>query len=429
MLLWLFRFFTRKAASNRAEPRGPLPQSAPAVLTDAKTDPTPASSSGWIAALAGLDRRHLGQSLSVEALSDLAHAMTERPGVDEEEASRWFDERMRRPAVSIALEAPAVEGDRALAQRCHEAMAEELQRAAQETETEVLGAGAKLGGIYRETSAHAAGLKTMHAQFADQSNSGGETLGRVIAGQATALSAFPEAFDSICERLDAHRELATGAGVHTAQILRLAGAVDKITATINILGINALITAVQAGEHGAAFSVVANELRTLSAKTKEANESIASLARELSQTLPKLSENGEEISALCRGKSSELKQAVVEFASRLGTTYQDIQSSMVTAIEESAARGEAIAANCNDVLSHLQFQDRVAQRLTSARWISDLWVGTRPIEGDLGEAIERLRVGVERQARFQQNPTSGARTTRAVSREPAAEEAGELTFL
>ena len=62
----------------------------------------------------------------------------------------------------------------------------------------------------------------------------------------------------------------------------------------------------------------------------------------------------------------------------LGTTYQDIQSSMVTAIEESAARGAAIAANCNDVLSHLQFQDRVAQRLTSALWISDLWLGTQP---------------------------------------------------
>ena len=411
----LLRFFTRNSARESAQPGKPLSQPASNVTSDAKSDAssdaTSDTKSGWIAALASLDRRYLGQSLSVEALSDLAHAMTERPAADEEEAARWFDERMRRPMVSIALEPPAADdGDRALAQRCHHAIAEELQRAAQETETEVLGAGAKLGGIYRETSAHAAGLKTMHAQFVDRSNSGGETLGRVIAGQATALSAFPEAFDSICERLDAHRALATGAGVHTAQILTLAGAIDKITATINILGINALITAVQAGEHGAAFSVVANELRTLSAKTKAANESIASLARELSQTLPKLSENGEEISALCRGKSSELKQAVVEFASRLGTTYQDIQSSMVTAIEESAARGAAIAANCNDVLSHLQFQDRVAQRLTSALWISDLWLGTRPIEGDPGEAIERLRVGVERQARSQENPTSGVRS-------------------
>jgi hypothetical protein len=134
---------------------------------------------------------------------------------------------------------------------------------------------------------------------------------------------------------------------------------------------------------------------------------------------------------MCREKSSELKDAVVEFTSRLGSTYRDIQSTMVTAIHDSVARGESIASSCNDVLSHLQFQDRVQQRLLSAKGIMDLWRGIVPLEGDAQEAIQRLRVGTERLTRVHAPGASaraGADAPGSLRPTPSVD-AGELNFL
>jgi hypothetical protein len=197
------------------------------------------------------------------------------------------------------------------------------------------------------------------------------------------------------------RDMAGKAGENTSRILALATTVEKITTTINILGINALITAVHAGEHGAAFAVVANELRQLSSKTKQANESIAALARDLTKILPQLSEGGAQITELCRKRSGELESTIVDITTKLQSTYHSLQSSTVSAIEQAAGRGTSISTACNDVLSHLMFQDRLQQHLISATKIADLWNEGEAYDEGLPARIQRLRVGTERLSHHQ----------------------------
>ena len=395
---------------------------------------------GWVDAGDRIARRRGADSgLPLGALPELARAMALAPGASVESAEQTLVAILHRHpfvAAPVVAASAAAESTRALAGLCNAAIADELDVAGQESEREVLAAGSKLAKIYRDLSEHASALKSVHSQFSSGEQAGAESFGGVLAGQATRLSTFPAAFDDVRERVTQQSDMASKASENTSRILALATTVEKITTTINILGINALITAVHAGEHGAAFAVVANELRQLSSKTKQANESIASLARDLTKILPRLSESGAQITELCRKRSGELDSTIVDITTKLQSTYRALQSSTVSAIEDAAARGTSISTSCNEVLSHLMFQDRLQQHLVSATKIADLWAEAEAFDDGLGARIQKLRVGTERLSR-QQDAMAPRPSSQVATPSPAAPsssevpevEAGELSFL
>ena len=397
---------------------------------------TPQRGAGWIGAFAHL-ATNLGPDAAIAllAMAELIPAVLKAPEATVEGATAKLDDILSRhplqppPAPPEHLPAPSEStdaSDAALARECHGAVNDEIEQARSESEREILAAGGKLANIYRETSQHASALKEIRRRFADQGQAGAASFGSVINEQSASLSELPVAFDTIRERLEAQRGLTASAGEHTSRILSLASTIGRITNTINILGINALITATQAGEHGAAFAVVAKELRALSTQTKQANESISSIAGELSNLLPKLRSGGGEIAELCQMRSDRLKETISDLKDKLQATYGGIQASMVTAVDEAVARGEAISNSCNDVLSHLMFQDRLNQRLISAKKISDLWLAGDSLVGQLEISIGKLRVGAERLTALKgQVPIHATASATVVSEA----DAGELTFL
>ncbi|MEM7326637.1 MAG: methyl-accepting chemotaxis protein [Actinomycetota bacterium] len=85
-------------------------------------------------------------------------------------------------------------------------------------------------------------------------------------------------------------ELAADLAKRMQEITLLSNSVGEVADQTNLLALNATIEASRAGEHGRGFTVVADEVKTLAATTKQSVVSIDSLASELTVAVRDLDE-------------------------------------------------------------------------------------------------------------------------------------------
>ena len=111
------------------------------------------------------------------------------------------------------------------------------------------------------------------AQQAEQLCSAGRS---VAANSAKGISA-------LAQQLTASADVVQKLQQESGQISAVVDVIRKISEQTNLLALNAAIEAARAGEAGRGFSVVADEVRTLSANTQQATESINTMVSVLQQ--------------------------------------------------------------------------------------------------------------------------------------------------
>jgi methyl-accepting chemotaxis protein len=171
-----------------------------------------------------------------------------------------------------------------------------------------------------------------------------------------------------------------------------ADTIREIARTTNILGLNALIVAAHAGDQGAAFDVVAREVRALSAKSGESAGRICGGIAALTQKMNNaLNSTGDGTGTDLDGQLAQINATQAALEQQFASFTQGA-GAIVGEVDNTASR---LASLTVEAMSGVQFQDLVRQlveqvQMSLGRIVEHARALAANADGDLGAADLRL---------------------------------------
>jgi len=166
---------------------------------------------------------------------------------------------------------------------------------------------------------------------------------KLVDGNETIENAL-NSFHTTIELIDSQsKRIASLAGA-LEQVMSVTSSIDQIAKTTNMLALNATIEAEKAGESGATFAVVANEVKKLSNDTRvaadEISQTVNSLSNEARIFMDELN-NGVNENKIAQGQLSDLKSLVTD----VSKIINDVEIKNISIAQTTGAIYEAENAN------------------------------------------------------------------------------------
>jgi methyl-accepting chemotaxis protein len=221
-----------------------------------------------------------------------------------------------------------------------------------------------------------------------KADSGVSAVAGVISGLQGISRAVEEAVKTI-ERLSQKGE----------EINTITTVISEVTQKTNLLALNAAIIAAQAGEHGRAFGVVADEVRNLSQETAQSTGAITRIIEELQEY------TGESVSHIT--KIRKLVQDGMELGSGMEQSLGQILSSADTAMamtHDIRSATHEVSRSVDSVTLSIENVGEMSTHITTAS--SEQADGTRNIVQSIEEVkkmADDMAVATERQKRNTRN--------------------------
>jgi methyl-accepting chemotaxis protein len=173
-----------------------------------------------------------------------------------------------------------------------------------------------------------------------------------------------------------------GLAAYTEELSKMASEVESIAFQTNMLALNAAIEAAHAGERGAGFAIVANEVRALSMAARATGKRITSKVGTIGETLNRIGASNEQVASrdqqAVAGSEAHIRAVLSRFTQSTARLEQ--------VAEQAHSQSAAIRDEISESLVHLQFQDRVSQILSQVETSMQQMLNARPPAGGASNA-------------------------------------------
>lgn len=234
------------------------------------------------------------------------------------------------------------------------------------------------------------------AKSAKESKEFSELATEAASGGRYAVSSTVAGMHEIEDAVNEVRQALGDLDTRSREIGDILGVIEDIARQTNLLALNAAIIAAQAGEHGEAFSVVADEIRDLSQRTAKSTEEIGTIItgvqRSVSRTLGQMDVSAKRVTKgvhLASGAETAL-ESIIELTSQT----RESAASIARAVDEQLRATKGSAQAIETVAGMVQqTAGATAQQSATSTKIGQQASTVRDFSIALRRAVDEQRMG------------------------------------
>ena len=279
-------------------------------------------------------------------------------------------------------------------------MVEHIRKAAQEVNSRAQALSGLSGGAYEgmeqqsgEITSMAGAVEEFSATSLNIADNMGNTerLAQENAQQTrigrTSMEEASSSLEQIAGALNSTATVINTLGQRSQEIGGIVGVITAIADQTNLLALNAAIEAARAGEQGRGFAVVADEVRNLASRTREATDEISLMINSIQQ------ETGHAISTMEQGnllmqeglsRNANVASALARIDEQSRSAGQQF-AAITTATQEQSSTATLLSSNLQSIAQANSEQREV---------VSNLAVTAKELEAlaaDLRHEVDRFR--------------------------------------
>ncbi len=225
-----------------------------------------------------------------------------------------------------------------------------------------------------------------HTQRMAQDNAQQTRIGR------TSMDEASNSLEQIAGALNSTAGVINTLGQRSQEIGGIVGVITSIAEQTNLLALNAAIEAARAGEQGRGFAVVADEVRSLASRTRQATDEISGMISSIQKETANAISTMDQGNVLMREgltRNAKVAQALAQIDEQSRSAGHQFDA-ISTATQEQSSTATMLSSNLQSIAMTNGEQREV---------VSNLAQTARELEGlaaELRQEVNRFRVGSAR---------------------------------